>query len=88
MWLGDGETSNTRTSTQSGRKKTEIETLSSRPPPTPPHAVQREAKGFTAFFVGVGVGVGWGHGNSLNIGREVLHFNFCFPLGDLERLIA
>lgn len=67
-------------------KKTEVETLSPCPPAPTPHAVQSEAKGFTAFFVGVEVG--WSHGNSLNIGREFLYFNFCFPLGDLDRLIA
>ena len=67
-------------------KKTEVGTLSPCPPAPTPHAVQSEAKGFTAFFVGVGVGRG--HGNSLNIGREFLYFNFCFPLGDLDRLIG
>lgn len=47
----------------------------------PPPMLSRERQRVSQLFF---VGVGWGHGNSSNIGREVLHFNFCFPLGDLE----
>ena len=54
MWLGDGETSNTWTSTQSGKKKKQkLKPLV--PAHRPPYAVQSEAKGFTAFCV-------WGGG--------------------------
>lgn len=78
MWLGRWRDLIHLNKYPSGRKKQKLKPLV--PAHRAPPQCCPEAKGFTAFL--------WGWdgvlGNSSNIGREVLHFNFCFPLGDLE----